>query len=308
MSILDQEDFTQEDIQNLINSKAEESLYVEFKSGKSLALDGGAKKEMAKDVSAFANSDGGLIFYGIDEKEHVASSLSFVDGNTVTKEWVENVLISNIQPRIENLTIIPVRFEGDLCKTVFVIKIPRAKSGWPHMSKDNKYYRRYNFQSVPMEEYEVRRAYNNDGANDVVFSKKIVYTHNAGYNAIYVNCYINIENNGTTVCDRYKVGCWFENIGKATISTTAGTEVTRLHNESKISSSNSIPIFPNEVLKAIEFTIELPNHQYEFETIAKSIKVTLALYSVGDTFEVDYPIQAILEQVAKLELENGGLS
>src|SRR5690606_323211 len=38
-------------------------------------------------------------------------------------------------------------------------KIPFSYNA-PHISKDNRYYKRYNFSSVPMEEYEVRQSYN----------------------------------------------------------------------------------------------------------------------------------------------------
>lgn len=295
MDILEKEDFTQEDIENSIVSRLEESVHIEFKSADSLGPGDGKKREMAKDVSAFANSDGGLIFYGIAEQSHVASSISFVDGNLVSKEWIENVLISNIQPRIEGLKIFPVRFDGDITKTVFVIKVPRAKSGWPHMSTDKKYYRRFNFQAVPMEEYEVRRAYHSDAASNLAFYDKIVYQCETNYDSAFVTCFINIINNGFTVCEKYKAGCWFENLGEAVITTKKGMERTLIHGESKISSSKLIPIFPNEILTAIEFTLEVPFNSYD--TIAESLIVTLALFSEGDIFEIDYPIKQILEQI-----------
>ena len=50
-----------EDINNLIESAAEESIHLDFKASGSLANQNESKKEIAKDVSAFANSDGGII-------------------------------------------------------------------------------------------------------------------------------------------------------------------------------------------------------------------------------------------------------
>ena len=155
----DKEEYTEEDINSLIRNKAEESLNLEFKSGDSLGFESKKKKEIAKDVSSFANSAGGIIIYGINENNHVAESLSFLDGNSITKEWLEQIINSNIHRKIEGLLIIPVRFENNVSKTAYVIKIPESNQA-PHMASDNKYYKRYNFESVPMEEYEVRNLYN----------------------------------------------------------------------------------------------------------------------------------------------------
>ncbi len=38
----------------------------------------------------------------------------------------------------------------------YVITIPQATTNAPHQAPDNKYYYRQNFQSVPMEDYQVR--------------------------------------------------------------------------------------------------------------------------------------------------------
>ncbi len=85
MNLLEQEDFSEESILNIIKSNLEESINIEFKSAKALSKENSVKKEISKDVSAFANSDGGIIFYGIDELNHIATSISYIDGNIFTK-------------------------------------------------------------------------------------------------------------------------------------------------------------------------------------------------------------------------------
>ncbi len=155
-------EYTENDINDLIG-KSEESINLEFKSNGSLSIDTSERKEktrmdISKDVSSFANSIGGKIIYGINEKDHVADSLSFIDGSKITKEWIEQVIQSNIQRRIDGLVIIPIRFGNDITKTVYIVKIPASNQA-PHMERDNKYYKRQNFESVAMEEYEVRNMY-----------------------------------------------------------------------------------------------------------------------------------------------------
>ncbi len=52
------EEYTEQDINDLISNKVEESLNLEFKSSDSLGSEPSKKKELSKDVSSFANSAG----------------------------------------------------------------------------------------------------------------------------------------------------------------------------------------------------------------------------------------------------------
>jgi len=203
------EEYTEQDINDLISNKVEESINLEFKSSGSLGFEDNKKKELSKDVSSFANSYGGIIIYGIEEKNQVANSLSFIDGNTITKEWIEQVINSNIHRKIDGILIIPVRFGNDVSKTVYVIKIPESNQR-PHMANDYRYYRRSNFQSVPMEEDEFRNLYNrlqkthlsiidliSQGRGNVKVKDKYEY----------VNFEINIlvKNESNSIEDRFKL-------------------------------------------------------------------------------------------------------
>lgn len=158
MIFFDKEDYTFEDIESLIKNNAEESLNLEFKEARALSKEDKYKAEITKDVSAFANSDGGIIIYGIQEKEHKASHITFINGDEFTKEWLELVINSGINRRIPNLKIYPIHKDGDIKQTVYLVKIPYSMEA-PHMSKEKLYYKRFNFQSVKMEEYEIRQLY-----------------------------------------------------------------------------------------------------------------------------------------------------
>lgn len=166
LSFFDKEMYSYEDLVNLIENQIEESINLDYKSAKSLDNTDLKKRELAKDVSAFANSDGGIIIYGIQEENHKPTRLDFVNGNEYTKEWLENVIDSNIQQKIHGIKIYPIRINSDIKETVYVVKIPSSSSA-PHISADKKYYRRYNFKSVPMEEYEVRLLYNRTSRAEV---------------------------------------------------------------------------------------------------------------------------------------------
>ena len=93
-SFYDKDDYTTEDILSLITNEVEESIYLDFKECRALDKSDSVKRDISKDVSSFANSDGGMIIYGIKEENHKASSLSFIDGNVYTKEWLEHHRVS----------------------------------------------------------------------------------------------------------------------------------------------------------------------------------------------------------------------
>src|ERR1700758_3350430 len=97
-------EWKEQDLQELINLKVEESLRLEFKRADSLDDANTKKTEISKDVSAFANSAGGTIVYGIAEskqKPSCAESLSPIDPSKYSKEWLEQIINSRIQPRIQ---------------------------------------------------------------------------------------------------------------------------------------------------------------------------------------------------------------
>ena len=60
---------TREDLQRLIDEKLPESLTLDYKASPALNKNSGGRAELVKDVTAFANSAGGQIIYGIPEKK-----------------------------------------------------------------------------------------------------------------------------------------------------------------------------------------------------------------------------------------------
>jgi hypothetical protein len=282
-SILDKTEFTQDDILEIISSKLEESINIEFKSAGALSHIQSMKKEISKDVSAFANSDGGLIFYGIEENNHVASSVSYIDGNDFTKEWLENVITSTIQKRIENLKIIPVRFDDDMTKTVYVVKVPKSPNR-PHINGDKKFYRRYNFQSVAMEEYEVRDSYFKISESRAVIDNYIVkmdreeLTNDLDYYNFKIE--VHVGNDGNFLADKYKIVCIILNSKSVKITTNTKFNIThKADGGYKISSVESPPIFPNESLNVLEFDLEVP--RYYFNNFIENTKFEFYLHSIG---------------------------
>lgn len=139
-----------EDIEGLIQSQIEESLTLEYKREL-----GKKNSEISKDISSFANTSGGVIIYGIDEDGRIPTSINWLDG-TNTKEKIENIILSNIQPKLRNIIINSISNPKNPSQAIFVVNIPESSDA-PHMA-DFRYYRRHNFQSIPMDDYEVKDA------------------------------------------------------------------------------------------------------------------------------------------------------
>jgi hypothetical protein len=135
-----------------------ESATLEYKDSRALGNTDHQKNEMFKDVSAFANSAGGILIYGMKESGHLPIGTDDgVDPTKITREWIENVLMANILPKIESLLIkpIPLNSKG-IGNVAYALDIPQATSRAPHQGPEHKYYRRYNFKAEPMLDDEVR--------------------------------------------------------------------------------------------------------------------------------------------------------
>ena len=155
-------EWTKQKLEQLIADKVEESLNLDYKRADALAKTDGKKAEITKDVSAFANSAGGVLIYGIAEpndraKRHLPERLDPVRRADVSKEWLEQV-IQTIQPRIEGVVIHPVTIDERAGLVCYVVEVPQSHTA--HQARDHVYYKRHNFNSLPMEDYEVRDVMN----------------------------------------------------------------------------------------------------------------------------------------------------
>jgi hypothetical protein len=150
-------EWTEDDLLILISNRVEESLTLDYKACGALAPTESKKREVSKDVSAFANSAGGVIVYGIIEDKRIPIHLDVgYSPSDISKEWIEQVINSNIQRRIDGIRINPVRIGGTSDhQVVYVVWVPQSARA-PHMAADHRFYKRFNFESVAMEEYEVR--------------------------------------------------------------------------------------------------------------------------------------------------------
>ncbi|HZL13905.1 MAG TPA: ATP-binding protein, partial [Verrucomicrobiae bacterium] len=149
-------------LNELIRDKIEENFNLEYKGAGALDRNDKAKSEITKDVSAMANSAGGVLIYGLaefqdDERKHLPERIDPINRNDFSKEWLENIILQ-IQPRIPDLKIKSVQLASGSDHVAYVVEIPQGNTA--HQANDCRYYRRFNFQSVKMPDNEVRDVMN----------------------------------------------------------------------------------------------------------------------------------------------------
>jgi hypothetical protein len=152
--------WTHATLQALVDGGVVESLTLEYKASAALSKD--LTVEISKDVSALANSAGGRLIYGICERKADNGTrvpdrvdIGVVDPK-ITKEWLEQVLLSSIFPKLEKFIVHEIQLASG--GRAYVVDVEQAISAAPHQASDRRYYRRRNFSVEPMEDYEIRDA------------------------------------------------------------------------------------------------------------------------------------------------------
>ena len=125
-------EWREQDLLDLITNGVQENLNLDYKHRASLDNNDVRKNEIGKDVSAFANSDGGTLVYGMEENGHLPVRLEGVDPSVTTREWLEQVINSKIRPKVDAIRINPIPLTAPRTGTVFVVYVPasRAQRTW----------------------------------------------------------------------------------------------------------------------------------------------------------------------------------
>lgn len=128
---------TENDLKALVAARAAEGAYLEFKRDLP-RNDSAGRHEFLADVSAFANSSGGDIIYGIDEDgEGCAAAVVGHPGNSDEEaRRLQDVLLNGIEPRVPGLQVHAVT--GAAGFTV-VVRVPQSWAG-PHRVRSNQHF------------------------------------------------------------------------------------------------------------------------------------------------------------------------
>jgi hypothetical protein len=141
-----------------------------------------------------------VLIYGIAEFQqrdhrHRPEGIDPVDRQEYSKEWLEQI-IQSIQPRIDGVVIDPVSVDSS--SVCYVVTIPQSHTA--HQARDHVYYRRHNFNVLPMEDYELRDVMNRRKRPKIRAS--IFASRNSGGEGYIL---VRLENIGTVLAKDYMV-------------------------------------------------------------------------------------------------------
>ena len=128
---------TAADIDALVAERAEEGPHLDLKRDLP-GRDNQSRHELLADVSAFANSTGGDVVFGVDEDgEARASTVVPQPGNSDEEaRRVQDILMNGVEPRIPGLQVVAVPIGGGF---VLIIRGPQSWAG-PHRVKTNQHF------------------------------------------------------------------------------------------------------------------------------------------------------------------------
>ena len=123
------------EIQALIDDEIQESLHLDYKEARAVGKTSKQKADFGKDVSAFANSDGGVLIYGIQEKGHLPVAITGIDHSQYTREFIEQTIRTNISQPTPNFTVVQIPINKK--ESVYSVKVEKSY-GTPHQCKEDK--------------------------------------------------------------------------------------------------------------------------------------------------------------------------
>jgi hypothetical protein len=150
--------WTIKDLEKLIGQA--ETLRLEFKQSK--LLNESREKiieNLTREISAFANTEGGTLVIGIaerrDGKARVAGHID--DGTDIQKhnpEWLQQIIESNISPYLPGIRVKPIFLDSEKKQCAYVIVVPLGSTAY--QSSDKRYYGRSEYESKALPDHEIR--------------------------------------------------------------------------------------------------------------------------------------------------------
>lgn len=140
------------DIQKLKDAKIEESEILDYKEEMI------SENDLIKHITAFSNKSGGFLIFGIKESGTGGYPVDILGiEDNINLERLEQIIISNIRPRIG------VQFRKidvpNSDRIILIIRIPEGQNRPYYDIRSHRYYKRYEYEAMPMDEFEIESLY-----------------------------------------------------------------------------------------------------------------------------------------------------
>lgn len=143
------EEITEKDFKDYFLEEREETSNIEYKSGEVEIND------LFKEICAFLNTDGGLIFIGTPREKKITISKKStkricqgepVPSNFSSKSWLMQKIASNISPLPANIKIQEILTENG---NYFIVEVPQSQTPPHQCIDDGRYYIRLDESARP---------------------------------------------------------------------------------------------------------------------------------------------------------------
>ena len=116
-------------------------------------------KQLSKQVSAFANTEGGVIVIGIREKKVGKSRIAQMLDDGISREmWsperLQQIIESNIHPPQTGIRVHQIPVTNDTSRFHLIIWVPKGTTAY--QAKDHLYYGRSEYENKPLRDHEIR--------------------------------------------------------------------------------------------------------------------------------------------------------
>jgi hypothetical protein len=189
------------------------------------------------------------------------------------------------------MKIFPIRNNENIKESIYVVQIPSSIDA-PHMCREKRFYRRAQFESVMMEEYEIRTLYGRKVKSKLSLK---------GYNIKPIKSFeddlfkfeltTGVSNDGEKPEKDYKVNVYFSKTeNNLKISWKEGvlndnyTFTDMIDYGSKVSAESKSTLYPNEILDVLRFDFFI--EKVFFNEYIKDLKIKIRLlYPNGEELE-----------------------
>jgi hypothetical protein len=152
---------TEAELREFVAQGLPEGRHLDYKRALSGKSDDEPKREFLKDVTGFANAQGGHLLIGVDEPAQGSTVdkqiIGLADGDSLAKS-LERLAASSIDPRIPGLIVQPVPLTAG--GAVIVVHVPPSQAR-PHMvdhGNHQRFYVRHRESTNPMTTHEIRES------------------------------------------------------------------------------------------------------------------------------------------------------
>ena len=156
-------DIEEHDLQTLVDNVVREGREIEYKEALTIHTDV-QKQEFLNDVSSFANTTGGLLFYGIRESKTDAGvplEICGLKGENPGKRIgdMETIIRTGLEPHLLGVSMHSVLLPSHDGRAVIILSIPKSFAA-PHMVKSSgRFYSRGSTGKFPLDVTQIRAAF-----------------------------------------------------------------------------------------------------------------------------------------------------